>query len=97
MDLLAKRYASPFLILDEFIRLQQLHEFVVEIVTIIGEDDRYQKRWDFWVNRVYNMSFEDFIQACENPAPQAQEMTHQEIGNIINDSMKMLEGFNPSL
>lgn len=97
MDLLSQRYASPFLILDEFIRLHQLHDFVLEILTIIADEKVHEARWQYYLHKVFNnMSFEDYISHCEKKNTFGQQMSHQEIGNVINESKKMLEGFNPS-
>ena len=43
MDLLSQRYASPFLVLDDFIRLHQLHDFVVEIFNKISKEKIEEK------------------------------------------------------
>ena len=96
MDLLAQRYASPFLMLDEFIRLQQLHNFVIEILKTIAEEKVHEARWDVWLHKVFSdMSFEEYVRLCEQPQQKDQTMTHEEIGNVINDSKLMLEGFVP--
>ena len=96
MDLLAQRYASPFLILDEFIRLHQLHEFTLEIMKTIADEKVHDARWQYWLHKVFNdMSFEEYIRRCEQSQTQEQGMTHKEIGNVINESKKMLEGFVP--
>lgn len=97
MDLLAQRYASPFLILDDFIRLHQLHEFAMEILKTIAEEKIHNARWDFWLHKVFsNMSFDEYVRKCEQSQVQEQGMTHEQIGNVINESKKMLEGFVPS-
>ena len=95
MDLLAKRYASPFLILDEFIRLHQLHDFVIEIFKTIADEKVHDARWQYYLHKVYNMTFEEYVQKCEQPKQVEQYMTHQEIGNVMEESRKMLEGFVP--
>lgn len=95
MDLLAQRYASPFLMLDEFIRLQQLHNFVIEILKTIAEEKVHDARWDFWLHKVFSdMTFEEYVRLCE-PQQKEQSMTHEEIGKVINDSKQILEGFMP--
>ena len=97
MDLLAQRYASPFLILDEFIRINQLHDFVLEILQTIADEKVHEARWQYYLHKVFNnMSFEDYVRHCERKNASDQQMTHEEIGNVINDSKKMLEGFIPS-
>ena len=94
MDLLAKRYASPFLVLDEFIRLHQLHEFIVETLKTIAEERIHEKRWEYYLHRVHGMTFEEYVRRCEEPE-QKQGMSHKQIGNVINDSKMLLEGFVP--
>lgn len=95
MDLLAQRYASPFLILDDFIRLQQLHDFVLEILKTIAEEKAHDARWQYYLHKVFDMSFEEYVQKCEQPQNQEKEMSNQEIGNVINESKMMLDGFVP--
>ncbi len=97
MDLLSQRYASPFLILDEFIRLQQLHEFIVKTMKTIADEKVHEKRWQYYLHRVYDgMSFEEYVRRCEMPEQKSQGMSHEEIGTIINNSKRMVEGFIPS-
>ena len=95
MDLLAQRYASPFLILDDFIRLGQLHDFVLEILKTIAEKKVHDARWQYYLHKVFDMSFEEYVQKCEQPQNQEKEMSNQEIGNVINESKMMLDGFVP--
>ena len=94
MDLLAQRYASPYLLLDDFIRLRQLREFITDTLTRIADEMVHDKRWDFWLHRVYEMTFEDYVRKCEEPQPPKQ-INYAHIGSIINDSKKMLDGFAP--
>ena len=94
MDLLAQRYASPFIILDEFIRLKQLHEFLVQILTRIADEKVHDARWNFWLHKVYNMTFEEYVRKCEEPE-QGEEINFAEFGGIISESQKMLAGYVP--
>lgn len=95
MDLLAQRYASPFLILDEFIRLHQLYEFTLEVMKTMAEEKKHEVRWQYYLHKVFNMTFEDYVKACDSQKEKEQNMTHEEIGNIINDSKMLLDGFVP--
>lgn len=95
MDLLSQRYASPFLILDDFIRLHQLYEFTLEVMGIMAEEKKHEARWQYYLHKVYNMTFEDYVKACDSQSEKEQNMTHEEIGNIINDSKMILDGFVP--
>ena len=95
MDLLSQRYASPFLIMDEFIRLQQFHEFVLEILKTIADEKVHEARWQYYLHKVWNVSFDDYVRECEKPKQGGQYMTNEEIGNVVNDSRDMLKGFVP--
>lgn len=95
MDLLGQRYASPFLILDEFARLKQLHEFVVKTLTRIAEEKTNDIRWEYWLHRVFDRTFEEYVRQCEKPEEKDSEMECAEIGNIISDSKALLNGFVP--
>lgn len=95
MDLLAQRYASPLLILDEFIRIHQLYDFVTEILKTIANEKIHDIRWQFYLHKVFDMTFEEYLRRCERTQHEGREMSHKDIGNIINDSRKMLDGFMP--
>lgn len=95
MDLLSQRYASPFLIMDEFIRLQQFHDFVYEILKTIAEEKAHNARWQYYLHKVWDMSFDDYVRECKKPKQGEQYMTSEEIGNVINDSRDILKGFVP--
>ncbi len=94
MDLLAQRYASPFLILDEFIRLQQLHNFVNEICKTIADEKTQEIRWQYYLHKVFDRTWEQFLEDCERP--QKENMTQEQVENTINQSIAILEGFVPS-
>ena len=94
MDLLSQRYASPFLLLDEFIRLNQLHDFVYEVLETIGEEKTHKARWEFYLAKVHDMSFDAYVQLCEK-GNQEEDISFDEIGDILSSSKGMLEGFSP--
>ena len=52
-------------------------------------------RWQFYLHKVFDMSYEEYLRKCEQPQHKGNEMSQEDIGNIINDSKKMLEGFKP--
>lgn len=95
MDLLAQRYASPFLMLDEFIRLHQLHNFVMETLKTIADEKVAEKRWQYYIHRVYDMTFEEYVRKCEEPEAQetTKQMTDTQISNVVNESRNILQGF----
>jgi hypothetical protein len=95
MDLLSQRYASPFLIMDEFIRLQQFHDFVYEVLKRIADEKAYKARWEYYLHRVFDISFEEYERRCKMPKQSTEYMTNQEVSNVVNASKELLKGFVP--
>lgn len=93
MDLLFKRYASPYFLLDEYINLGRLHDFVYSFAEIVNES----KMWDIYLALVANpyaevSSFEEFK---EKHKPQKKVVDKSKVEATINDSFAMLNSFNP--
>lgn len=97
MDLLSQRYANPYMVMDDFIRLGQFHEFTVDILTTIAEEKIHNARWEYYIHKVWNMSFDEYIAECKSKQDKEKnnDMSVQDISNIVSDSMNMLKGFKP--
>lgn len=93
MDLLFKRYASPFSLLDIMIQSNKLDEFVI---TIIDEENE-QKLWELYLHHGWlNKSFEDFKKEVLIPKTNASsKTTGKEIEATINHSKEILNSFKP--
>ena len=99
MDLLARRYASPFVILDEFIRIRQLHDFTIEIMLEIAKEKKHDARWQYYLHKVWdeNISFSDYVDMCEQNACDQENkgMSQEEIKDVVEASNNLLDGFIP--
>ena len=93
MDLLFKRYASPFSLLDIMIQSDKLDEFVI---TIINEENE-QKLWELYLHHGWlNKSVEDFKKEVLVPVPNvSNKTTEKEIEATINHSKEILNSFKP--
>ena len=94
MDLLSQRYADPYLILNDFIRLGRLHEFSQEIMKTILEEKINEIRWDYYLHKVWDMSFEEYVASCDGSKKQDETMQAEDAVNIIKDSNRILEEFS---
>lgn len=90
MDLLFKRYASPFLILDCYAAQGRLYEFVTEFIGIHNEDEMYR----LWLHRVHDKSYSEFKEEVKQL--QDQEFIPGQIEATISESRDMLDNFNPN-
>ena len=92
MDLLFKRYASPFLLLDEMILTGELLEFVMHMVEQVNEE----QEWEFFLHKVFDKSFKEFKDALNESQPaQCTKMSESEIETTVNESRSILMGFIP--
>jgi hypothetical protein len=90
MDLLFKRYASPFILLDGYIKTARFCEFIREFAEIKKEDDT----WEFFLHKVWDKSYDEFCESVKT-ANAVMEMTESEIKTTVENSLKILGSFNP--
>ena len=87
MDLLFKRYASSFVLLDSLIITNSLNSFVDDFFDFVKEDNE----WEFFLHKVYDKSwseFSDSIKQSENQEP-------IDLGATLNKSKNILNNFTP--
>lgn len=94
MDMLFKRYANPMIILDKMIHSGRLTEFVREFIQIRNEELIDQTRWEYWLHRVFDMSFGDFIE--HSTATASEEISDAKLTHTVNESLRIANSFCPS-
>ncbi len=90
MDLLFKRYASPFLLVDQMLLTGQFSTFVTEIFDF----DSDERLWNIFLHKVEGQSFNEWKASLGQESN--QKMTKNEIETTINDSFDILNGFEPT-
>lgn len=90
MDLLFKRYASPFLLVDQMIQTRQFSEFVSQLTEL----DADENLWQFFLHKVDGQSFNDW-KATLSGQPSGTQMSNDEIETTVNESYSILNGFEP--
>ena len=91
MDLLFKRYASPFLLLDGYISTSRFCEFIMSFVKQKQEDDK----WELYLHKVWDKSYSEFCEILQT-SQDMQEMSNDEIETTIKKSMSILGNFTPN-
>jgi hypothetical protein len=94
MDLLSKRYADPCFFLDGMIRTCRLDEFVDDILQITNKEKEDQVTWEFFLHRVFDKSFEDFVEEIKINK-ENKNMSKRTIETTVNHTMNILNKFNP--
>ena len=90
MDLLFKRYASPFSILDGYIQTSRLCDFITVFCKQKAEDDK----WEFYLHKVWDKSYPEFCEALKT-SQELHNMSEDNIKTTIEKSMNILENFTP--
>lgn len=89
MDLLFKRYANPFILLDSCILTGRLTDFILEFIDVHNDETM----WDVWIHRVHDKSFEEFKNSCSS---RQNFMSDDDLETTIKDSKSMLNNFIPN-
>ena len=90
MDLLFKKYASPFLLLDSYISQGRLFEFILEFFKIRDEETT----WEVWLYKVHDQSFDDFKESLKG-IKDNQEFTKEQLETTLTNSKDILLSFSP--
>ena len=88
MDLLFKRYASPFVLLDNLIITNSLNNFVNDFFDFVREDNE----WEFFLHKVYDKSWSEFSDSIK----QSDNQEPIDLGATLSKSKNMLENFTPT-
>ena len=91
MDLLFKRYASPFVLLDNLLLTNSLDNFIVDLFDIINREREEQTQWEFFLHKIYDESWNDF---CNRIKSEEQSKT-VDLGATLTKSSEMLINFTP--
>lgn len=98
MDLLFKRYASPFSLLDLMIQSNRFSEFIDEIMEAHNDDKLWQMYLGVLSNPMFknDISFIDFKKSMLDPkSSNEQKPTDKDIEATIKKSKEILKDFKP--
>lgn len=94
--MLFQRYASPMVILDKMIQAGRLTEFVQEFVKIRNRELEDQTRWEFWLHKVFDMTFKEFLSKTEQAVETEEVLPDEVLQATVLESMGIINGFCPS-
>lgn len=90
MDLLSRRYASPFLILNCYIQTKRFCEFIDEFAEAVQESNRYE----LYLHKVWDRSYLEFKEDVQT-TQQNRHLSEGGFETTIKHSMNILNNFNP--
>ena len=87
MDLLFKRYASPFVLLDSLILTHSLNNFISDFIDFVNKD----KEWEFFLHKIYDKSWSEFSDSIK----QSDDHKPIDLGATLIKSKNILNNFTP--
>ena len=94
MDLLFKRYASPYFLLDQMISIGGFSDFVQDLFDRTEEE----RLWEFFRHKVRDQSFEEFKGALNDQKQSKvsnEMMSKTQIETTVKDTFDIMQGFIP--
>ena len=91
MDLLFKRYASPFVLLDNLILISSSSSFIDELFNLISKEKEEQIQWEFFLHKVFDKSWKEFNDEVNQPINDEKI----DLGATVKKSRNMLNNFTP--
>lgn len=77
------------MLLNQFVETGRLGEFVLEFIEIRNEETKEKVQWEYFLHKVYNMSWEEFA----GEKPEEQEADMDKIEEQVKASLGILENF----
>lgn len=94
MDLLLKRYASPFAYLDILIKNKRLTSFIEELAYTVNEE----KLWELYLHRYIDCSFEQWRESIGlQKINGSGEVSKEYVETTVKHSEIILSNFNPTV
>lgn len=83
-------------ILDKMIQAGRLTEFIQEFVKIRNQELEDQTRWEFWLHKVFDMTFKDFLSKTEQAQETNEILPDEVLQATVQESRGIINGFCPS-
>ena len=83
-------------LLDGMIRTRRLTEFIQETMKIRNEELIDKTRWEYWLHKVFDMSFDDYLSRLGGNKETEEVLPAEALEATVRDSIGILKGFCPS-
>lgn len=83
------------ILLDKMILSKRLAEFVRETIKVRNDELIDNARWEFWLHRVFDMSFEDYLAKVDSKVETMEQLPDVALEATVRDSMEMINSFCP--
>lgn len=89
--MLYKRYGKPTDLIQQMLDTGQFSDFIDEVVTIRNEEVNEQTMWEYYLHRVFDMPFDEFLKKVKSEDTEPVDMN--EIETTVKASQDVLKLF----
>lgn len=82
-------------LLQQMLQTGDFSQFIDDLGQIMWQEKADKQRWDFWLHRVYDRSFEDYLNDCEAAMQQEEASENVNLETTVKNSFEMMENFHP--
>ena len=83
------------MLLEQMLQTGRLADFIDELGQLMWQEKADKQRWDFWLHRVFDMTFDEYVQLCEDSMQQNESSEKNDIEATVKHSYEMMENFHP--
>ena len=84
-------------LLNQMIRTGRFFEFVDEFITLHNEETEEKTMWEYWLHRVSDMSFAEFLEKNKGTTTETETKPSQEVlEKTVMESREIINSFCPS-
>lgn len=83
------------MLLQQMLQAGRLAEFIDELGQIMWQEKANEQRWDFWLHRVFDMTFDEYVQLCEDSMKQNESSEKNDLEATVKHNYEMMENFHP--
>ena len=91
MDQLFKRYADPFLLINNLIQTSSFSSFIDDMFNFIYEEMEEKTQWEFFLHKIFNETWGDFRDRIKSE----ENSKTVDLGATLKNSREMLINFTP--
>ena len=89
MDQLFKRYADPFLLINNLIQTSSFSNFIDDMFNFIYEEMEEKTQWEFFLHKIFNETWGDFHDRIKSE----ENSKTVDVGATLKNSREMLINF----
>ena len=93
MDLLFKRYASPYSFIQGMIDTGRFEEFVTNFVLTVNKEKSDKTEWEFFLHKVFDKSYNEWQEEVRT-INKNQQISTVDVETIIKHTNDIINQFN---